>query len=167
MAQAERSLADALGSSDEPVGGNSEAAAAQREVGRQLDEIAAELLEMGIDPRTVQGLETAVEELARQLERGIPGARAETDLQAMARRLADVGRMVERETTDRRRAEAARVFVPEAPPPLPPRASGQRLDPEKALAPWRSVLPRGALDSVRAYLESLAEAGVRSTSGSE
>jgi hypothetical protein len=167
MAQAERSLANALGSSDEPVGGNPEAAAAQREVGRQLDEIAAELLEMGIDVRTVQGLETAVEELARQLERGIPGARADTDLRALARRLADVGRMVERETTDHRRAETARDFVPEMPPPLPSRASAQRLDPETALAPWRSVLPRGVLDSVRAYLESLAEAGVRSTSGSE
>lgn len=167
MAQAERSLADALGSSDEPLGGNPEAAAAQREVGRQLDEIAAELLEMGIDVRTVQGLETAVEELARQLERGVPGARAETDLRAMARRLGDVGRMVEQETTGRRRAEAARVFVPEAPPPLPSRTSAQRLDPEAALAPWRSVLPRSALDAVRAYLESLADAGVRSPSGLE
>jgi hypothetical protein len=75
--------------------------------------------------------------------------------------------MVERETTDRRRAEAARDFVPEMPPPLPSRAGAQRLDPETALAPWRSVLPRGVLDSVRVYLESLAEAGVRSTSGSE
>jgi hypothetical protein len=167
MAQAERSLADALGSSDEPVGGNPEAAAAQREVGRELDEISAELLEMGIDVRTVQGLETAVEELARQLERGVPGARTETDLRALARRLGDVGRMVELETTDRRRAEAARVFVPEAPPPLPSRAGAQHLDPEAALAPWRSLLPRSALDSVRAYLESLAEAGVRSPSGSE
>lgn len=167
MARVERSLADALGSSDDPVGGNPEAAATQREVGRQLDEIAAELLEMGIDLRTVQGLETAAEELARQLERGVPGARAETDLRAMARRLSDVGRMVERETTDRRRAEAARAFVPGAPPPLPSRVSAQRLDPEAALAPWRSVLPRSALDAVRAYLESLAEAGVRSPSGSE
>jgi hypothetical protein len=167
MAQAERSLADAVGSSDEPVGANPEAAAAQREVGQQLDEIATELLEMGIDVRTIQGLETAVEELARQLERGVPGARAKTDLRALARRLGDVGRMVERETTDRRRAEAAGVFVPEAPPPLPSRAGAHRLDPEAALAPWRSALPRSALDSVRAYLESLAEAGVRSPSGSE
>ena len=122
---------------------------------------------MGIDARTVQGLETAVEELARHLERGVPGARAETDLRALARRLGDVGRMVEQEATDRRRAETANVFVPETPPPLPSRASAQRLDPDAALAPWKNVLPRSALDSVRAYLESLAEAGVRSTSGSE
>jgi hypothetical protein len=167
MAQAERSLADALGSADEPVGGNPEAAAAQRDVGRELDEIAAELLEMGIDARTVQGLETAVEELARQLERGVPGARADTDLRALARRLGDVGRMVEQEATDRRRAETASVFVPETPPPLPSRAGAQRLDPDAALAPWKNVLPRSALDSVRAYLESLAQAGVRSRSGSE
>ncbi len=167
MAQAERSLADALGSSDEPVGGNPEAAVAQREIGRQLNDVAEELLEMGIDVRTVQRLEAAVEELARQLERGVPGARADTNLRALARRLADVGRMVEQETTDRRRAEAARSFVPETPSPLPPRASAPRLDPEAALAPWRGVLPRSALDSVRAYLESLAEAGVRSGSGTE
>jgi len=160
LADAQRALAQSAGSTDDPSGGDPEAAAEQRELGNQLGGLQQALAEQGVDPRTVEALAQAVEEAARRLERGLPGARAETELQSLARRFADLGRIVERSEGERR-AEAARPFVPARPSALPARATARLLDPYAALAPWAQSLPRAALDPSRAYLERLAEEGVR------
>jgi hypothetical protein len=164
MASAQRSIADAAARADDPAGGNPEAAAAERQLGRELGGLEAGLEAQGIDARAVGALLEAVESAARQLERGLPGAREETELQSLARRFADIGRMVQQREGERR-AEAARGFVPAAPPPLPARTTARRLDPEAALAPWASSLPRPALAPARAYLERLADEGVRAAGG--
>lgn len=167
MAGAERSLADRMAgsrgpSADRPSsGGNAEAAAIQRGIGRRLAEQAAALAELGVDPNSVEALQEAVESAAVRLERGLPGARAETDLRALARRLADLGRIVERSRTECRQSETARGFLPAEPPPLPPRTTAPRLDPAAEMAAWRDILPRSAWESSRAYLERLAREGVR------
>ena len=172
MAGAERSLADVMsggterGTREGDRGGNAEAAATQRGVGRQLGDLADELRELGVDPRTIQALAESVERTASRLERGLPGAESETDLRALARRFADLGRIIEQSTTERRRSETARAFLPADPPPLPERTTAPRLDPEAALAAWEGELPSGSLPAARAYLERLAAEGVRAPGGS-
>ncbi|HUP00222.1 MAG TPA: hypothetical protein VM737_01685 [Gemmatimonadota bacterium] len=161
MAGAQRSLADAMAGGAEPVGGNAEAAAAQRGIGRRLEDLAEELRDLGIDPRTIRALAESVERTAARLERGLPGAESETDLRALARRFADLGRILEQSTTERRRSETARAFLPAGAPPLPERTTAPRLDPAAALGPWEDELPKDALGPARAYLERLAAEGVR------
>lgn len=69
--------------------------------------------------------------------------------------------MVEESASERRRSRTAGPFLPLDPPPVPRRATASRLDPEAALAPWRDALPPPAVETGRAYLERLAEEGVR------
>jgi hypothetical protein len=160
MADAQRSIAEARARAPETAGGDPEAAAVERQLGRDLGDLAGALEAEGIDRRAIEALVAAVEAAARRLEQGLPGARNETELNSLARRMADLGRVVERREGERR-AETARAFVPADPPPLPARATARRLDPEAALAPWRGALPRPSLEPARRYLERLAEEGVR------
>ena len=60
-----------------------------------------------------------------------------------------------------RTSRTAGPFLPLDPPPLPRRATAARLDPEAALAPWLDALPSASIEAGRAYLERLAEEGVR------
>jgi hypothetical protein len=99
--------------------------------------------------------------VAGRLERGLPGARLESELRSLSRRFADLGRMVEQSASERRRSRTAGPFLPLDPPPLLRRATAPRLDPEAALAPWRGALPPASVEAGRAYLERLAEEGVR------
>jgi hypothetical protein len=85
----------------------------------------------------------------------------ESDLRSLSRRFADLGRMVERSASERRKSRPAGPFLPLDPPPLPRRATAGRLDPEAALAPWRDALPPASVETGRAYLERLADEGVR------
>jgi hypothetical protein len=163
MAAAQQSIADAAARADESAGGNPEAAAAERQLGRELGGLGGALESQGMDRRALDALAASVEGAARRLERGLPGARTETELRSLARRFADLSRMMERREGERR-AEAARAFVPADPPPLPGRATARRLDPEAALAPWAATLPRPALEPARRYLERLAAEGVRAPS---
>lgn len=160
LAEAERSLADALAPGP-GEGGNPDAAARQREIGERLAELARELIEAGIDPAALGALEEAVAGVAGRLERGLPGARMESELRTLSRRFADLGRMVDRSAGERRRSRTAGTFLPEHPPELPRRVTAPRLDPEAAFAPWREALPLEALEPGRAYLERLAGEGVR------
>ena len=161
MAEAQRALADALRPGDAGEGGSPDAAAGQREVGRRLEELRDALVEAGIDPAALRSLQESMDRVAGRLERGLPGARLESELRSLSRRFADLGRIVERSASERRRSRTAGPFLPLDPPPLPRRATASRLDPEAALAPWRGALPTGSLEIGRAYLERLAEEGVR------
>ncbi|MGH7556811.1 MAG: hypothetical protein ACREMD_03340, partial [Gemmatimonadota bacterium] len=161
MAEAERALADALASGASGEGGNPDAAADQREIGRQLDDLTDELVEAGVDPVSLRALEEAVAGVTGRLERGLPGARMESELRSLSRRFADLGRMVDRSLSERRRSRTAGSFLPEYPPDLPRRVTAPLLDPEAALTAWREALPDDAVESARAYLERLAEEGVR------
>lgn len=161
MAEAERALADGLAPGTFGEGGNPDAAAEQREIGRQLDDLADDLVEAGVDPASLRALEEAVAGVTGRLERGLPGARMESELRSLSRRFADMGRMVDRSLSERRRSRTAGPFLPEHPPELPERVTAPLLDPEAALAPWRESLPVDAVESGRAYLERLAEEGVR------
>lgn len=166
MAQAHSAMADALASGQEPAGGNAEAAAAERQAAGELREMGGALEERGLDARSVEALARAVEAAATRLERGLAGAQTESELRSLARRLADLGRMIERETGERRRSETARSFVPVDPPPLEGRVTAPVLDPASALAPWAGTLPAQMLGAARRYLERLADEGVRAR-GSE
>ena len=161
MAAAQAAMADALASGEEPAGGNAEAAADQRGAADQLREMGEVLEEQGVDPRAVESLARAVEEASTRLERGLAGARTESDLRSLARRLADLGRMIDSRTREQRRSETARSFVPAAPPPLEARVTAPVLDPAAALAPWAGALPAEMLGPARRYLERLADEGVR------
>ena len=166
MAAAQAAMADAMAGGDEPAGGNAEAAAAERQAAGELREMGEALEEEGVDARSIEALARAIEEASTRLERGLSGARTESDLRTLARRLADIGRMIERQESERRRSETARSFVPFAPPPLEERVTAPVLDPEAALAPWAGTLPAETLEAARRYLERLAEEGVRAR-GSE
>jgi hypothetical protein len=151
---------------DEPAGGNAEAAAAERQTAGELREMGEALEEEGVDARSIEALARAIEEASTRLERGLSGARTESELRTLARRLADIGRMIERQESERRRSETARSFVPATPPALEERVTAPVLDPEAALAPWAGTLPAESLEAARRYLERLAEEGVRAR-GSE
>jgi hypothetical protein len=166
MAAAQAAMADAMAGGEEPAGGNAEAAAAERQAAGELREMGEELEEEGVDSRSIEALARAIEEASTRLERGLSGARTESDLRTLARRLADLGRMIERQESERRRSETARAFIPAAPPPLEDRVTAPVLDPDAALAPWAGTLPAGTLEAARRYLERLAEEGVRAR-GSE
>jgi hypothetical protein len=161
MAEAQRALADALQPGDGGRGGNPDAAAGQRALGRRLEELRNALFVAGVDPAALRSLEESVAGVAGRLERGLPGARMESDLRSLSRRFADLGRMVERSASERRKSRPAGPFLPLDPPPLPRRATAGRLDPEAALAPWRDALPPASVETGRAYLERLADEGVR------
>jgi hypothetical protein len=161
MAEAQRALADALRPGDVGEGGNPDAAAGQREVGRRLEELRDALVEAGIDPVALRSLQESMDGVAGRLERGLPGARLESELRSLSRRFADLGRMVEQSGSERRRSRTAGPFLPLDPPPLPRRVTASRLDPEAALAPWRGALPPSSVEAGRAYLERLADEGVR------
>ena len=166
MAAAQAAMADAMAGGEEPAGGSAEAAAAERQAAGELREMGESLEEEGVDARSIEALARAIEEASTRLERGLSGARTESDLRTLARRLADIGRMIEREESERRRSETARSFVPLAPPPLDERVTAPVLDPEATLAPWAGTLPAETLEAARRYLERLAEEGVRAR-GSE
>jgi hypothetical protein len=166
MAAAQSAMADAMAGGEEPAGGSADAAAAEREAAGELRDMGEALEEEGVDARSIEALARAIEEASTRLERGLSGARTESDLRTLARRLADLGRMIERQEAERRRSETARSFVPAAPPPLEDRVTAAILDPDAALAPWAGTLPAGTLDAARRYLERLAEEGVRAR-GSE
>jgi hypothetical protein len=85
----------------------------------------------------------------------------ESDLRSLSRRFADLSRMVEERRSERRISRPAGPFLPLDPPPLPRRTTANRLDPEAALDPWRDALPPASIETGRAYLERLAEEGVR------
>ena len=70
-------------------------------------------------------------------------------------------RLTEESPSERRTSRTAGPFLPLDPPPLPRRATAARLDPEAALAPWLDALPSASIEAGRAYLERLAEEGVR------
>jgi hypothetical protein len=161
MAEAERALADAFRPGDAGEGGSPDAAAGQREVGRRLEELRDALVEAGIDPSALRSLQESVAGVAGRLERGLPGARLESELRSLSRRFAALGRIVDRSASERRRSRTAGPFLPLDPPPLPLRTTASRLDPEAALAPWRGALPPASVEAGRAYLERLAEEGVR------
>ncbi len=166
LAEAQRALADALRPGEGGQGGNPDAAAGQREVGDRLEELRDALVEAGIDPAALRSLQESMSGVAGRLERGLPGARLESELRSLSRRFADLGRMVERSASERRRSRTAGPFLPLDPPPLPRRATASRLDPEAALEPWRGALPPSSVEAGRAYLERLAEEGVRAPEGS-
>jgi hypothetical protein len=166
MAAAQAAMADAMAGGQEPSGGSAEAAAAERASAGELREMGEALEEEGVDARSIDALARAIEEASTRLERGLSGARTESDLRTLARRLADLGRMIERQETERRRSETARGFVPATPPPLEARVTAPVLDPDAALRPWAGSLPAGVQDAARRYLERLAEEGVRA-GGSE
>ncbi len=161
MAAAQAAMADAMAGGEEPAGGSAEAAAAEREAAGELREMGEALEEEGVDSRSIEALARAIEEASTRLERGLSGARTESELRTLARRLADLGRMIERQESERRRSETARSFIPAAPPPLEDRVTAPVLDPDAALAPWAGTLPAGTLEAARRYLERLAEEGVR------
>lgn len=161
LAEAQRALADALQPGATGAGGSPEGAADQRDVGRRLEELRDALIQAGIDPSAVRSLRESVEAVAGRIERGLPGARLESELRSLSRRFEELGRRVEESASERRRSRTAGPFLPLDPPPLPRRATASRLDPEAALAPWRDALPPPAVETGRAYLERLAEEGVR------
>lgn len=161
LAAAERALADALAPGSSGTGGNPDAATGQREIGRRLEDLTDPLVEAGMDPEALRALEEAVAGVAGRLERGLPGARMESELRTLSRRFADLGRMVDRTAGERRRSRTAGPFLPEHPPELPRRVTAPLLDPEATLAPWRESLPAAAIEPGRAYLERLAEEGIR------
>jgi hypothetical protein len=165
MAEAQTAMADAIAGGREPAGGSAEAAAAERRTAEELREMGGALEEQGLDARSVEALARAVEAASTRLERGLSGARTESELRTLARRLADLGRMIERETGERRRSESARSFVPANPPPLEGRVTAPVLDPASALAPWAGSLPAETLEAARRYLERLADEGVRARGG--
>jgi hypothetical protein len=165
MAEAQTAMADAIAGGQEPAGGSAEAAAAERRTAEELREMGGALEEEGLDARSVEALARAVEAASTRLERGLSGARTESELRTLARRLADLGRMIERETGERRRSESARSFVPADPPPLEGRVTAPVLDPASALAPWAGSLPAQTLEAARRYLERLADEGVRARGG--
>lgn len=165
MAGAQTAMADALASSEEPAGGNAEAAAAERRAAGEVRAMGEALEEQGLDARSVEALARAIEAASTRLERGLSGAQTESELRSLARRLADLGRMVDRQTSEQRRSETARLFVPANPPPLEGRITAPILDPESALAPWAGSLPAEMLGVARRYLEALAEEGVRAREG--
>jgi hypothetical protein len=167
MAQAQAAMADALAGGQEPAGGNAEAAAAERQAAADLRAMSGALEEEGLDARSIEALARSVEAASTRLERGLAGARTETELRSLARRLADLGRMIERETGERRRSETARSFVPAEPPPLEERVTAPILDPASALAPWAGALPSEMLGAARRYLERLADEGVRDREGEQ
>jgi hypothetical protein len=154
-------MADALASGEEPAGGNAEAAAAEQRAADQLREMGEALEEEGVEARSIESLARAVEEASTRLERGLDGARTESDLRSLARRLADLGRMIDSRTREERTSETARSFVPAEPPPLDARVTAPVLDPTAALAPWAGTLPAEMLAPARRYLERLADEGVR------
>lgn len=161
MSQAQAAMADALAGGREPVGGNAQAAAAERQAAADLRAMSEALEEEGLDARSIEALARSVDAASTRLERGLSGARTETELRSLARRLADLGRMIERETGERRQSESARSFVPAEPPPLEDRVTAPILDPASALAPWEGALPSEMLGAARRYLERLADEGVR------
>lgn len=161
MAAAQAAMADALASGEEPAGGNAEAAAAEQRAADQLREMGEALEEEGVEARSIESLARAVEEASTRLERGLEGARTESDLRSLARRLADLGRMIDSRTREERTSETARSFVPAAPPPLDARVTAAVLDPAAVLAPWAGTLPAEMLAPARRYLERLADEGVR------
>lgn len=165
MAQAQAAMADALAGGQEPEGGTAEAAAAERQAAADLRAMSAALEEEGLDARSIEALARSVDAASTRLERGLAGARTETELRSLARRLADLGRMIERETEERRRSETARSFLPVDPPPLGERVTAPILDPATALAPWSGDLPSEMLGAARRYLERLADEGVREGGG--
>ena len=165
MAQAQAAMADALAGGQEPAGGTAEAAAAARQAAADLRAMSGALEEEGLDARSIEALARSVEAASTRLERGLAGARTETELRSLARRLADLGRMIERETDERRRSETARSFLPVEPPPLGERVTAPILDPASALAPWAGDLPSEMLGAARRYLERLADEGVRDGGG--
>jgi hypothetical protein len=165
MAGAQTAMADALASGEEPAGGNAEAAAAERRAADELRAMGGALEEQGMDARSVEALARAVEAASTRLERGLAGARTESELRSLARRLADLGRMIDRQSSERRRSETARSFVPADPPPLEGRVTAPVLDPASALAPWAGALPAEMLGPARRYLERLADEGVRAREG--
>lgn len=165
MAQAQAAMADALAGGQEPAGGTAEAAAAERKAAADLRAMSGALEEEGLDARSIEALARSVDAASTRLERGLAGARTETELRSLARRLADLGRMIERETDERRRSETARPFLPVEPPPLGERVTAPILDPASALAPWAGDLPSEMLAAARAYLERLADEGVREAGG--
>jgi hypothetical protein len=161
MADAQAAMADALASGEEPAGGNAEAAAAEQRAADQLRDMGEALEEEGVEARSIESLARAVEEASTRLERGLEGARTESDLRSLARRLADLGRMIDSRTREERTSETARSFVPAEPPPLDARVTAPVLDPAAALAPWAGTLPAEMLAPARRYLERLADEGVR------
>ena len=165
MAAAQSAMADALAGAEEPAGGNPEAAAAERRAADELRGMGQALEKEGVDARSVEALARAIESASTRLERGLAGARTESELRSLARRLADLGRIVDRETSERRRSETARSFVPADPPPLEERVTAPVLDPAAALAAWAGTLPAEMLGPARRYLERLADEGVRSAEG--
>ncbi|HUF88769.1 MAG TPA: hypothetical protein VMR66_02180 [Gemmatimonadota bacterium] len=165
MAAAQSAMADALAGAEEPAGGNPEAAAAQRSAADELRGMGPSLEEEGVDARSVEALARAIESASSRLERGLAGARTESELRTLARRLSDLGRMVDRENSERRRSETARSFVPADPDPLEERVTAPVLDPAAALAAWAGALPVEMLGPARRYLERLANEGVRSAEG--
>jgi hypothetical protein len=165
MAESQAAMADAMASGREPSGGTAEAAAAERRMAEELREMGGALEEEGLDARSIEALARAVEAASTRLERGLAGARTETDLRSLARRLADFGRMIDREESERRQSETARSFVPADPPPLEARVTAPVLDPATALAPWAGTLPAEMLAPARRYLERLADEGVRAREG--
>lgn len=161
MAGEQRALAEAFAPGKDAAGGHSDAAATERELGRRLQEMREELSEAGVDRRQVDLLARDVERAATRLERGLAGARSGTELRALARRMADLSRILSRHRPERRRSETAGAFVPADPPPLPARTTAPRIDPESALASWLDTLPLEAREPARRYLEILAGEGVR------
>jgi hypothetical protein len=161
MADAQRALADAVRPGDTGEGGSPDAAAGQREVARRLEELRDSLVEAGVDPAALRSLQESMDGVAGRLERGLPGARMESELRSLSRRFEDLGKVVDRSASERRTSRTAGPFLPLDPPALPRRATAPRLDPEAALAPWRGALPPASVEAGRAYLERLAEEGVR------
>lgn len=163
LAGEQQGLAEAIAEGDEATAGNSDAAATQREIGDRLRGMARSLEELGVEERTVRALAEAADRAASRLVRGLAGAQTETELRSLARRLADLGRMVDEAETERRKAEAARSFVPTRPPPLSREVTAPQLDSQEIFEAWRASLPQSAIESARKYLELLEEEGVRRT----
>jgi len=162
LAEAQAAVADAAGAAGtESEGGNPDAAASQRGVAEGLGEVAEEAEEAGLDRRAMDALAREAEEAAARLERGLSGARTESELRSLSRRMADLGRTIERESPERRKSETARPFVPAEPGPLPARATAPELDPDAAMAGWEAILPGHAVEPGRRYLERLSGDGVR------
>jgi len=130
-------------------------------LGRRLEELRDSLVEAGVDPAALRSLQESMDGVAGRLERGLPGARLESELRSLSRRFADLGKVVDRSASEQRTSRTAGPFLPLDPPALPRRATAPRLDPEAALAPWRGALPPASVEAGRAYLERLAEEGVR------
>lgn len=162
LAEAQRSLAEAGGAGEEAAGGNPDAPAAERGIAEALGRLEERLAEAGVDPAVAAALTRSAEETAGRMERGLAGARTQTELRTLARRLEELARALERTPEERRRSEPAGAFVPVAPPDLPARVTAPRLDAETELAPWRDALPRTADETARRYLERLEDEGVRS-----